>query len=213
MHCGDGGRRSRHRFCQRHGGGQQPIANTQRRRPCDFARRPVSRCAARCARCSGALGFAGEPRRSVRPQGCRARHPKNTKLIWAETPSNPQLKINDLAALAEMAHSIGALCACDNTWATPLLQQPLALGCDVVWHSTTKYFGGHSDVLGGMVVVKKENGELAERLRQIQWLGGGVPSPFDCWLLQRSIPTMPLRVRAQTENAMQVAQWLEDHRA
>jgi cystathionine gamma-synthase len=135
---------------------------------------------------------------------------KNTKLIWAETPSNPQLKINDVQALVDLAHSIGALCACDNTWATPILQNPLALGCDIVWHSTTKYFGGHSDVLGGMVVLK-ENGDLAQRLRQIQWLGGGVPSPFDCWLLQRSIPTMPLRVRAQTESALQVARWLEDH--
>ena len=135
---------------------------------------------------------------------------KNTKMIWAETPSNPQLKINDLQALAELAHSIGALCACDNTWATPILQQPLALGCDVSWHSTTKYFGGHSDVLGGMVVLKQD-GELAQRIRQNQSLVGGVPSPFDCWLLQRSIPTMPLRVRAQSETAMQVAQWLEDH--
>jgi cystathionine gamma-synthase len=135
---------------------------------------------------------------------------KNTKLIWAETPSNPQLKINDLQALAEMAHSAGALCACDNTWATPILQQPLALGCDVSWHSTTKYFGGHSDVLGGMVVLKQD-GALAQRIRQNQMLVGGVPSPFDCWLLQRSIPTMPLRVRAQTHSAMQVAQWLDDH--
>ena len=135
---------------------------------------------------------------------------KNTKLIWAETPSNPQLKINDLAALADLAHSIGAACTCDNTWATPILQQPLALGCDIAWHSTTKYFGGHSDVLGGMVVLKQD-GELARRIRQNQSLVGGVPSPFDCWLLQRSIPTMPLRVRAQSETAMQVAQWLEDH--
>ena len=134
----------------------------------------------------------------------------NTKMIWAETPSNPQLKINDLKKLAELAHSIGAFCACDNTWATPILQNPLALGCDVSWHSTTKYFGGHSDVLGGMVVLK-EDGPLAQRIRQNQSLGGGVPSPFDCWLLQRSIPTMPLRVRAQSHSALQVAQWLEDH--
>jgi cystathionine gamma-synthase len=135
---------------------------------------------------------------------------KNTRLIWCETPSNPALKVADLARIADLAHSVGAWCACDNTWATPILQRPLELGCDIAWHSTTKYFGGHSDVLGGVVVLK-EQGELADKLRQIQTLVGGVPSPFDCWLISRSLPTLPYRVRAQSANALKLAQWLEDH--
>ena len=134
----------------------------------------------------------------------------NTRLIWCETPSNPLLKITDLQRMAELAHAHGALCACDNTWATPVLQRPLDLGCDVVWHSTTKYFGGHSDVLGGAIVVKTD-GELAARLRKIQGLIGGVPSPFDCWLILRSMPTLPHRVRAQSANARQVAEFLAQH--
>ena len=131
-----------------------------------------------------------------------------TRLIWAETPSNPQLRIADIAALGEIARKHGALFAVDNTWATPLLQRPLELGADVVMHSTTKYFGGHSDVLGGALVLREPESALAERLRTIQKLSGGVPSPFDCWLLLRSIPTMPARVRAQTESAGRVAEFL-----
>jgi cystathionine gamma-synthase len=135
-----------------------------------------------------------------------------TRLIWAETPSNPQLRIADIAAIGEVAHAHGALFAVDNTWATPLLQQPLALGADVVMHSTTKYFGGHSDVLGGALVLRESaDGPLAERLRTIQKLSGGVPSPFDCWLLLRSIPTMPARVRSQTETAGRIAEFLSGH--
>lgn len=133
----------------------------------------------------------------------------NTRLFWLETPSNPLLCITDIAALAKLAHEVGAVCAVDNTWATPVLQRPLALGADVVMHSTTKYFGGHSDVLGGALVVAEE-GELSYRLRQIQNLTGGIPSPFDCWLITRGIQTLPLRVRQQSVHAEKVARWLVD---
>src|SRR5262249_48021174 len=138
----------------------------------------------------------------------------NTKLIWAETPSNPQLRIADIAALGDIARSHGALFAVDNTWATPLLQRPLALGADIVMHSTTKYFGGHSDVLGGALILRDgPDSPLAQRIGKIQKLSGRVPSPFDCWLLLRSIPTMPARVRIQTENAGRIAEFLAKHAA
>jgi cystathionine gamma-synthase len=136
----------------------------------------------------------------------------HTKLIWLETPSNPLLNIADIAPMAELARRVGALCVVDNTWATPIWQRPLALGADVVMHSTTKYIGGHSDVLGGCVVVGEQvSDEWLERLRLSQKLSGGVPSPFDCWLLLRSLPTMPIRVRAQTETAEKVAHFLAQH--
>jgi cystathionine gamma-synthase len=135
----------------------------------------------------------------------------NTRLVWAETPTNPRLKIADIARLADIAHAHGALLAVDNTWATPILQQPLVLGADVVMHSTTKYFGGHSDVLGGCLVIRDGLPELSAALRQIQTLGGAVPAPFDCWLILRSLPTLPLRVRAQSTTAAQVAAFLQQH--
>lgn len=130
-----------------------------------------------------------------------------TKLLWAETPSNPQLRIADLRALAALARRHGIHFAVDNTWATPLLQRPLELGADVVMHSTTKYFGGHSDVLGGALIVR-EAGPLAESLRTIQKLSGAVPSPFDCWMLQRSLPTLPVRLRQQCASASCLAEFL-----
>jgi cystathionine gamma-synthase len=136
----------------------------------------------------------------------------NTKLIWLETPSNPQLKVSDIAAIADLAHQHGALCAVDNTWATPVLQRPLLLGADIVMHSTTKYFGGHGDVLGGALILK-EDGELATKIRTIQKLTGGVPSPFECWLVARGIKTLSLRVKAQTANAQQLAEYLAQHPA
>src|SRR5262245_56060260 len=105
----------------------------------------------------------------------------NTRLLWTETPSNPTIAVTDLRAVAELALGAGALVACDNTWATPFLQHPLALGYDVVVHSTTKYLSGHSDVMGGVLVTREASG-LAEQLRAIQSHGGAVPSPFDCWL-------------------------------
>jgi cystathionine gamma-synthase len=128
-------------------------------------------------------------------------------LLWVETPSNPLLRVSDLAALAGLAHEHGALLGCDNTFASPVLQQPLALGADLVMHSSTKYLGGHSDVLGGIVVAREASAEL-EGLRHFQGAGGGVPSPFDCWLLLRSLPTLPLRVRQQSASALAVARFL-----
>ena len=134
----------------------------------------------------------------------------NTRLIWAETPSNPLLKICDIAALSRLAHATGAACVVDSTFATPVLQRPLDLGADLVMHSTTKYLGGHSDVLGGAVIAKTD-GEWLARVRDFQTKGGSVPAPFDCWLLQRSIGTLPLRVRAQVANAQVIAEFLAAH--
>jgi len=133
-----------------------------------------------------------------------------TKLAWAETPSNPLLKIVDLAAVAKIVHDAGALFVCDNTWA-PVLQRPFDLGADLILHSTTKYFGGHCDVAGGIVVSKSED-EFFERTRNIQYCGGAVPSPFDCWLILRGMRTLPWRMRAHSENAMKIAEFLAQHR-
>lgn len=133
-----------------------------------------------------------------------------TRLVWIETPSNPLLSLTDIAAVTELAHGRGALVCCDNTFATPVSQRPLALGADLVMHSTTKYFGGHSDLTGGAVVVR-ERGELADQLRDHQVTAGAVPSPFDCWLLRRSLLTLSCRVRAQTETASRLAGYLAGH--
>src|SRR2546423_5257638 len=132
-----------------------------------------------------------------------------TKLIWIETPSNPLLKITDIAGVAEIARDAGALCACDNTWA-PIVQRPLDLGCDLVMHSTTKYLGGHSDVTGGAIITKTATDFFA-RVREIQTTCGGVPSPFDCWLILRGMQSLPWRMRGHCENALKVATWLADH--
>src|SRR6516225_12149263 len=134
----------------------------------------------------------------------------NTKLAWAETPSNPLLKIVDLAAVAKVVRETGALVVCDNTWA-PVLQRPFDLGADLILHSTTKYFGGHCDVLGG-IVVAKEDSDFFQRIRSIQYEGGAVPSPFDCWLILRGVRTLPWRMRAHSDNAMKVADFLAQHR-
>jgi cystathionine gamma-synthase len=139
----------------------------------------------------------------------KALRPK-TKLAWLETPSNPLLKVVDLAAVAEIVHATGALCVCDNTWA-PILQRPFDLGADFILHSTTKYFGGHCDVLGGIVVAKKED-EIFQRIRSIQYEGGSVPSPFDCWLILRGMRTLPWRMLAHSQNAAKVAEFLTQHR-
>jgi cystathionine gamma-synthase len=134
----------------------------------------------------------------------------NTRLVWAETPSNPLLKITDIAAVAEIAHAAGARLACDHTWATPVLSDVLGLGADIAVHATTKYLGGHSDVLGGAVSLKRAD-EFHERIRLIQGSMGGVPGPFDCWLLMRGIKTLALRVRAQSANAAKIAEFLRSH--
>lgn len=131
----------------------------------------------------------------------------NTSLIWIETPSNPQLKISDISEIVNLASSNKIKCAVDNTWATPVLQNPLALGADIVMHSSTKYFGGHSDVIGGCIVLN--NDELAKNIKSIQQLSGAVPSPFDCWLISRGIQTLHLRISKQTENALKLAKYLE----
>ena len=138
----------------------------------------------------------------------------NTRLIWVETPSNPLMKITDLAAIAEIARKAGPTCVtvCDGTFATPVLQQPLDCGIDMVCHSTTKYIGGHSDVVGGALITRHDN-YLFERARRAQQYGGAVPSPFDCWLTLRGIDTLPYRVRAHSENAVRVARCLQAHPA
>lgn len=142
----------------------------------------------------------------------RAAMTRETRLIWTETPSNPLLGISDLTAIAEMAHRAGAMAVCDNTFATPILQNPLTLGMDLVVHSATKYIGGHSDVMGG-IVIARESSELVERIRASQIKCGATPSPFDCWLLRRGVATLHLRVQAQCANAQGIAQHLHAHPA
>ncbi len=144
------------------------------------------------------------------PANVRAALRPTTRLVWVETPSNPRLKVADIAAIAAIAHDAGALCAVDNTWATPIQQRPLELGADLVLHATTKYLGGHSDVLGGAVVAREQT-PLFERVRYMQANGGAVPAPFDCWLVLRGIQTLAYRVRAHAEHAMQVARFLAEH--
>jgi cystathionine gamma-synthase len=134
----------------------------------------------------------------------------NTKLVWAETPSNPLLRVVDIAELAGIAHRAGAICAVDNTWGTPVLQRPLEIGADVAMHATTKYLGGHSDVLGGALIFR-ENNDLFQRISAIQMSGGAVPSPFECWLTMRGIRTLPLRMRTHSANALALAKFLAGH--
>jgi cystathionine gamma-synthase len=134
---------------------------------------------------------------------------QNTKIVWVETPSNPTLKLTDLAAVAEIAHTAGARLVADNTW-SPMIQQPFALGADLVMHSTTKYFGGHSDVMGGALIARQDD-EFFQRMREVQTVGGAVPAPFDCWLVHRGMQTLPWRMRAHCENAGRIAQFLATH--
>jgi cystathionine gamma-synthase len=136
----------------------------------------------------------------------RAVTPK-TRLIWIETPSNPRLHVTDIAACVRIASGCGAKTVVDNTWATPVLQRPFAFGVDLVMHSTTKYLGGHSDVLGG-VVIARENDAFFARVREIQGGGGAVPSPFDCWLVLRGIRSLPYRMRGHAEGARRLAEFL-----
>lgn len=137
--------------------------------------------------------------------------PDGTKLLWAETPTNPWLRIADIAALAELAHDRGALLAVDNTFATPALQQPLELGADIVVHSTTKYLGGHSDVVGGFVATNDD--DVAERIGFLQNAAGAVPGPFDCYLVHRGCRTLHLRMERHSANAGAVATMLVGHPA
>jgi cystathionine gamma-synthase len=135
-----------------------------------------------------------------------------TALIWAETPSNPRMKVCDIAALAEIAHDADAGLVCDNTFATPILQQPLALGADVVMHSTTKYFGGHSDVLGGALVFAYRDG-FFERVAHRRHITGGVLSPFSAWLTLRGCRSLPARMAMHCANARRIAEFLARHPA
>jgi cystathionine gamma-synthase len=135
----------------------------------------------------------------------------DVRLVWVETPSNPMLNVVDIRRAADAAHAVGALLVVDNTFATPYLQQPLALGADLVVHSTTKYLGGHSDVVGGAVATSDPG--LAERLRFLQKSLGAVPGPFDAWLVLRGIKTLAVRMRQHCENARRVAGFLESHPA
>ncbi len=135
---------------------------------------------------------------------------KETRIVWIETPSNPLLQCVDIAAVADIAHRAGARAVADNTFASPALQRPLDLGCDLAMHATTKYLGGRSDVLGGAVVSRLDDESFAQ-VRTAQLYGGAVPSPFDCWLVMRSLPTLPWRMQAHCANAMKVATFLAAH--
>ena len=143
------------------------------------------------------------------PDNVAAACKANTALVWFETPTNPLLSIFDIQAIADVAHAHGALAAVDNTFATSLNQRPLERGCDIVMHSTTKYFGGHSDVLGGMNVVR--DADLAAQLAGVTAVTGGVAGPFDAYLTLRGIKTMALRMERHQSNSLRIAQWLEAH--
>jgi cystathionine gamma-synthase len=143
------------------------------------------------------------------PDSLAAGFTDRTKMVWVETPSNPLLHVFSIAELAAAAHQHGALLVVDNTFATPYLQQPLALGADVVVHSTTKYVGGHSDVLGGFVATN--NDELAAKLKFFQYAVGAVPGPLDCYLLLRGVKTLGVRMDRHCSNARAVVAFLSDH--
>ncbi|ODS61471.1 MAG: cystathionine gamma-synthase [Arenimonas sp. SCN 70-307] len=135
-----------------------------------------------------------------------------TKLVWAETPSNPQLRVSDIAALAALAHGHGALLACDNTFATPVLQRPLELGADVVMHSTTKYLGGHSDVMGGALVFARRD-DFHQRVFHRRHVTGGILAPFSAWLILRGCRSLPARMAWHCANARALAEMLATHPA
>jgi cystathionine gamma-lyase len=149
------------------------------------------------------LDRPGELERAVRPE---------TRLVWVETPTNPMLKIVDIEAAAEVAHAYGALLVVDNTFASPMLTRPLELGADIVMHSATKYLSGHSDMIGGVAVVR-DDAELAERVWFLLNSAGAIQGPFDSFLALRGLKTLALRMRSHCENALQVARWLEQHPA
>jgi len=133
-----------------------------------------------------------------------------TRMVWVETPTNPMLKVVDISAAAEIAHRHGALLVVDNTFASPMLQRPLELGADIVMHSATKYLNGHSDMIGGVAVVRDDE-ELAESLWFLLNSGGAIQGPFDSFLALRGLKTLALRMQAHCENALRIARWLETH--
>src|SRR5437764_3520036 len=142
------------------------------------------------------------------PDGFRKIITPKTKMVWIETPTNPLLQIVDIAAIAELAHEAGAVYAVDNTFASPYLQQPIKLGADLVVHSTTKYLGGHSDVVGGAVIGRKD---LLAPIAFYQNAAGGVPGPFDSWLVLRGLKALAVRMERHCQNARQLADWLAKH--
>ncbi|MGD0678217.1 MAG: cystathionine gamma-synthase [Polyangiaceae bacterium] len=143
------------------------------------------------------------------PEGAMGALRPETRLVWIETPSNPMLKIFDVEALARLATARGVPLAIDNTFATPVLQQPLSMGATLVVHSTTKYLNGHSDVIGGAVLTNDD--ALAEKLHFVQKAVGGVPSPFDCYLVLRGLKTLAVRMKRHVESARTIAEWLAEH--
>jgi cystathionine gamma-lyase len=149
------------------------------------------------------LDQPGALERAIRP---------DTRLVWVETPTNPMLKVVDIAAAADIAHAHGALLVVDNTFATPMLTRPLELGADIVMHSATKYLGGHSDIVGGVAVVR-DDPDLAERLWFLLNSAGAIQGPFDSFLALRGLKTLALRMRAHCENASRIAHWLQQHPA
>ncbi len=161
------------------------------------------------ARMYDRLGIALSVVDMRQPANVRKAINKKTKLVWIETPTNPMLKVVDIAAIAEIARKAGALSVADNTFASPYLQNPLAHGTDLVLHSTTKYLGGHSDVVGGAIVGKDE--ALRERLAFLQNAAGGVPGPWDCWLVLRGVKTLAVRMERHSANGLAIAQWLTEH--
>jgi cystathionine gamma-synthase len=163
------------------------------------------------ARVVAEWGVTFDPVDLSSPDACRASMRPETKLVWCETPTNPLLGIADIAALASLAHEGGALLVVDNTFASPYLQQPLTLGADIVVHSTTKYMGGHSDVVGGALVVR--DAELGERLAYNQNAMGAVAGPFDAWLVLRGVKTLGVRMRQHCTNAQRVVGLLQSHDA
>src|SRR6202020_3054269 len=140
-------------------------------------------------------------------KGCRP----ETKVLGLETPTNPLIEVVDIRPVAECARSLGVPLACENTFATPVLQRPLELGADLVVHALTKYLSGHSDVLGGAVVFGQKS-ELSTSIKTFQRVGGAVLSPFDCWLILRGLQTLVPRVRLHCENARRIAEFLSTHK-
>ena len=149
------------------------------------------------------LDRPGELERAMRPE---------TRLVWVETPTNPMLKIVDIEAAAQVAHAYGALLVVDNTFASPMLTRPLELGADIVMHSATKYLSGHSDMIGGVAIVR-DDPELAERVWFLLNSAGAIQGPFDSFLALRGLKTLALRMRQHCENALQIARWLDQHPA
>jgi len=159
----------------------------------------------RVRRRSSGLDFSFEDLGDI--DAARAAVTDRTRLIWVETPTNPMLQLVDIASMAELAHGIGARLVVDNTFATPMLQQPISLGADIVIHSVTKYLNGHSDMVGGALVVRDE--ALAEEVAFLQNSAGGIQGPFDSFLVMRGVKTLALRMQAHCDNAQRIAEWLQ----